>query len=67
MIPMNLFLSLAYAPMMIGFVGAAVYLVEVGTHFSALGILLLAAISTSFFVEQFFPYERRVPDALWPS
>ncbi len=56
---MKLFLSLAYVPtMMVGYVGAAVYLVEVGPHFWALAILLLAAISTSFIVELILPYER---------
>ncbi len=56
---MKFFLSLAYVPMiMVGYVGAAVYLVETGAHLWALAILLLAAISTSFIVELIVPYER---------
>ena len=51
---MRLFLSLAYVLMMIiGYVGAAIYLVEVGAQVWALAILLLAALFTSFVVEIF--------------
>lgn len=56
---MKLFLSVAYVPMMmLGYVGAAVYVVEIGMHFWALAILLLAAISTSIIVELILPNER---------
>ena len=56
---MTLFLSLAYVPMMmVGYVGAAVYPVEVGAHHWTLAILVLAATFTSFIVELILPCER---------